>query len=71
MFAERDARSGLDAMGDAWTDLNRAGLALARGQQQEAARLFIAGKDKPTSLVLRSILTISSSSTGSGRNSRT
>lgn len=44
MFAERDARSGLDAMGDAWTDLNRAAVALARGRREEAARLFEAGK---------------------------
>lgn len=44
MFAERDARSGLDAMGDAWTDLNRAGVALLRGQREEAATLFAAGK---------------------------
>lgn len=43
MFAERDARSGLDAMGDAWTELNRAGIALARGRRDEAARLFEAG----------------------------
>lgn len=46
MFAERDSRSGLDAMGDAWTELNRAGVALARGQHEEAAALFIAGKGK-------------------------
>ena len=39
MFAERDARPGLDAMGDAWTELNRAALALVRGQREEAARL--------------------------------
>lgn len=44
MFAERDARSGLDAMGDAWTELNRAALALVRGQREDAARLFEAGK---------------------------
>ena len=46
MFAERDARSGLDAMGDAWTGLNRAGVALARGQREEAASLFLAGRGK-------------------------
>ena len=44
MFAERDARSGLDAMGDAWTELNQAGVALARGQREEAMRRFEAGK---------------------------
>lgn len=44
MFAERDARAGLDAMGDAWTELNRAGIALARGKREEAARMFAAGK---------------------------
>ncbi|MGH3009097.1 MAG: hypothetical protein ACRDLM_06775 [Gaiellaceae bacterium] len=46
MFAERDARAGLDAMGDAWTELNQAGLALARGDRDEAERLYAAGKDK-------------------------
>jgi tetratricopeptide (TPR) repeat protein len=46
MFAERDARSGLDATGDAWTELNRAGVALARGRREEAVRLFEAGKRK-------------------------
>ncbi|HZS30815.1 MAG TPA: hypothetical protein VFA37_06120 [Gaiellaceae bacterium] len=40
MFAERDARSGLDAMGDAWTQLNQAALALARGDRDEAMRLY-------------------------------
>lgn len=44
MFAERDARSGLDAMGDAWTELNRAAVALARGRREDATRLFEAGK---------------------------
>jgi hypothetical protein len=44
MFAERDARSGLDAMGDAWTQLNRAALAVARGYRGEGARLYAAGK---------------------------
>jgi tetratricopeptide (TPR) repeat protein len=44
MFAERDARSGLDAMGDAWTQLNQAGLAIARGDREEAARLHAEGK---------------------------
>lgn len=46
MFAERDARSGLDAMGDAWTELNRSALALARGDRQEGARLYAAGKQR-------------------------
>lgn len=46
MFDERDARAGLDAMGDAWTDLNRAAVALARGRREEAARLFGAGERK-------------------------
>src|SRR5581483_2770169 len=44
MFAERDARSGLDAMGDAWTQLNQAALALARGDRDEAMRLYEEGK---------------------------
>jgi tetratricopeptide (TPR) repeat protein len=44
MFAERDARWGVDAMGDAWTELNRAALALAHGRREDAARLFDAGK---------------------------
>jgi tetratricopeptide (TPR) repeat protein len=44
MFAERDARPGLDAMGDAWTELNRAGVALARGKRDEASLHFEAGK---------------------------
>jgi len=46
MFAERDARSGLDAMGDAWTELNRAAVALAHGRLEDAARLFEAGERK-------------------------
>lgn len=46
MFAERDARSGLDAMGDAWTGLNRAGVALVRGQREEATRRFAVGKNQ-------------------------
>lgn len=43
MFAERDARSGLDAMGDAWTELNHAAVALARGHRDEAMKRFQAG----------------------------
>jgi tetratricopeptide (TPR) repeat protein len=46
MFAERDARSGIDAYGDAWRDLNAAALALARGDRHEAERLFEAGMQK-------------------------
>jgi tetratricopeptide (TPR) repeat protein len=46
MFGERDARSGLDAMGDAWTDLNQSALAVARGERAEAARLFESGSRK-------------------------
>ncbi len=46
MFAERDARAGLDAMGDAWTELNQAALALARGNREEALRLYTAGRQK-------------------------
>ena len=46
MFAERDARSGVDAMGDAWTELNRAAVALARGRREEGAEVFAAGKRK-------------------------
>lgn len=43
MFAERDARSGMDAYADAWQDLNSAALAHARGEPDEAARLFASG----------------------------
>jgi tetratricopeptide (TPR) repeat protein len=43
MFAERDVRSGLDAMGDAWTELNQAGVAIARGRPEEAMQRFEAG----------------------------
>jgi tetratricopeptide (TPR) repeat protein len=46
MFAERDARTGLDAMGDAWTQLNQSALAVARGDHAEGARLYAAGKRK-------------------------
>jgi len=46
MFEERDARSSIDAYGDAWRDLNNAALALARGDRDEAARLFDVGKRK-------------------------
>ena len=43
MFAERDARSGLDAYGDAWTDLNASALAVARGDRDRALPLFDSG----------------------------
>jgi tetratricopeptide (TPR) repeat protein len=46
MFAERDARSGLDAYGDAWHDLNRAALALARGDRDGATARFDTGQQK-------------------------
>lgn len=46
MFAERDARSGVDAYSDAWQSLNGAALALARGDRKEAARLFESGKQQ-------------------------
>lgn len=46
MFAERDARSGIDAYGDAWQSLNSAALALARGDRREGARLFQTGKQQ-------------------------
>jgi tetratricopeptide (TPR) repeat protein len=46
MFAERDARSGLDAYGDAWSDLNAAALALSRGNRAEALPLFDQGRAK-------------------------
>jgi tetratricopeptide (TPR) repeat protein len=50
MFAERDARSGIDAYGDAWQELNSAGLALARGDRGKAATLFQSGLQKLASL---------------------
>jgi hypothetical protein len=31
-------------MGDAWTELNQAALALARGDREEGLRLYTAGK---------------------------
>lgn len=46
MFAERDARSGIDAYGDAWQHLNSAALAVARGDRDEAAKLFESGTQK-------------------------
>ena len=46
MFAERDARSGIDAYTDAWQDLNAAALALGRGRRDEAAQLLELGTRK-------------------------
>lgn len=46
MFAERDARSGIDAYTDAWQSLNNAALALARGDSAEGARLFESGRQQ-------------------------
>jgi len=46
-FAEREAKGvGEDAYGDAWQDLNRAALALARGEREEAQERFTAGSEK-------------------------
>jgi tetratricopeptide (TPR) repeat protein len=42
-FRERDAQSGTDAYGDAWSDLNWAAVAAARGDADEAERRFTAG----------------------------
>lgn len=50
MFAERDALSGSDAYGDAWQGINAAALALARGNRDEAVRLFELGRQKLTDL---------------------
>lgn len=46
MFAERDARSGVDAYGDAWQELNAAALAFARGSREEALPLLESGRQK-------------------------
>ena len=43
-FAARDANSVADAYGEAWTELNRAGLAVARGDREEARRLHEEGR---------------------------
>jgi tetratricopeptide (TPR) repeat protein len=43
-FRERDARSGADAYGDAWSNLNWSAIAMARDDAIEAQRLFAAGK---------------------------
>lgn len=46
MFAERDARSGIDAYTDAWKDLNASAVALGRGDRNEATLLFDSGAGK-------------------------
>ena len=43
-FRERDAGSPPDGYGDAWVELNWAGVALARGKREEAAQRFRQGK---------------------------
>jgi tetratricopeptide (TPR) repeat protein len=43
-FRERDARSTNDAYGDAWSSLNWAAVAAARGDSEQAKPLFAAGK---------------------------
>ena len=42
-FSERDAHAGEDAYGNAWSDLNRAAIAIARGDAAEARRRFAVG----------------------------
>jgi tetratricopeptide (TPR) repeat protein len=44
-FRERDAHVGTDAYGDAWSNLNWAAIALARGNTDEAKRRFTAGTE--------------------------
>ena len=46
MFAERDARSSIDAYSDAWQDLNAAALALGRGDRDAAPPMFESGMQK-------------------------
>ena len=46
MFAERDALTGKDAYADAWTNLNRAAVAAARGSLEDALSLFNSGKQQ-------------------------
>jgi tetratricopeptide (TPR) repeat protein len=43
-FRERDGGSVADAYGDAWVELDRAAVALARGERAEAQRRFDAGR---------------------------
>jgi tetratricopeptide (TPR) repeat protein len=43
-FRERDAQASDDAYGDAWSSLNRAAVAAARGDTETAERLFDSGK---------------------------
>jgi len=44
MFAERNARSGVDAYTDAWEELNTAAVAAARGDRAKARAHFERGK---------------------------
>lgn len=44
-FSERDAHAGEDAYGNAWSDLNRAAIAMARGDAAEARRRFAVGSE--------------------------
>lgn len=44
-FRQRDAHAGTDAYGAAWTDLNWAAIAIARGDAAEAQRRFAAGAE--------------------------
>ncbi|HST13319.1 MAG TPA: tetratricopeptide repeat protein [Gaiellaceae bacterium] len=43
-FHERDAQAADDAYGDAWSNLNQAAIAAARGDTETAERLFDSGK---------------------------
>jgi tetratricopeptide (TPR) repeat protein len=43
-FRERDAQASDDAYGDAWSSLNRAAVAAARGDTETAEQLFDSGK---------------------------
>lgn len=46
MFADRDARSGVDAYSDAWRELNAAALAFVRGSREHALALLESGRRK-------------------------
>jgi tetratricopeptide (TPR) repeat protein len=46
MFESRNERSGLDAYGDAWQDLNACAIALAHGRRDDALPLFEQGTKK-------------------------